>query len=132
MVGSGVSVLVGGDVGVAGRRVRVGVGDAVGVGIGVLVEVGVGVRLGIGVRVGIGVLVGVLVGVGVTDGVSEGVSVGTSTKTGILLAAARTVSSATDGWRFPSPRRSQGATIIIRTTATIRTAATSKGRSQSC
>lgn len=124
----GVSV---GTVGVAGRRVRVGVGDAVAVGVCVGVAVGVGVRVGEGVELGVGVGVGLLVGVGVVEGVNEGVSVGTSIKTGTSLATACTVPIATDGRNFPSSRNSQGPMNTASATATTKTRAISTGHSQS-
>jgi hypothetical protein len=66
------------------------------------------------------------------DGVSEGVTEGTSTRTGISLATACIAPIASDGRKFPSPRSNQGPTVNTRTTATIKAAATSSGRSQSC
>jgi hypothetical protein len=129
-VGTGVGVSAG-RVGVAGRRVRVSVGEAVAVGVFVGVAVGVGVRVGEGVELGIGVVVGVLVGVGVIDGVNEGVSVGISTKTGTSLATAWTVPSARDGRNLPSSRSSHGPTSTTSAVVTTKTAAISIGQSQS-
>jgi hypothetical protein len=121
-----------GRVGVAGRRVRVGVGDAVAVGVCVGVGVGVGVRVGEGVELGVGVGVGVWVGVGVIEGVNEGVSVGTSTRTGTSMATACTVPIATEGLNFPSCPTSQGPTSTTNATAATRTMAISAGHSQFC
>lgn len=104
-VGNGVTV-GGGLVGVAGRLVRVGVGDGVSVGVAVGVAVAVGVSVGTvgdGVMLGVGVLVGVLVGEGVIEGVSDGVRVGTSTSTGTSLAMACTVPIARAGRKLSRP-----------------------------
>jgi hypothetical protein len=129
-VGAGVGVSAG-CVGVAGRRVRVGVGDAVGVGVSVGVAVGVGVRVGEGVELGVGVVVGLLVGVGVIDGVSEGVSVGTSTRTGTSLATACTVPSASDGRNLSSSRSSPGPMSATNAAAMTKMQAINTGHSQS-
>jgi hypothetical protein len=121
-----------GCVGVAGTRVRVGVGLGVSVGVSVGVAVGVGVSVGEGVMLGTGVVVGVFVGVGVTDGVSDGVKVGTSTKTGTSLAIACTVPSAREGWNLSRLRINQGPTTRINATTMAKAEVRMTGWSQSC
>lgn len=129
-MGKGVGVSVG-TVGVAGCRVRVGVGVAVGVSVDVGVQVGVGVRVGEGVTLGVGVLVGVLVDVGVTEGVKDGVRVGTSIKTGTSLAMACTVLIAPAGRNRPKLCSNPGPTVKMSTRTAISAAAANTGRSQS-
>lgn len=133
-VGNGVGVKVGVviGVGVLVGRTRVDVGVIVGVSVGVGVCVGVGVEVGVGVKVGVGVVVGVLVGEGVIEGVRDGVSVGTFTRTGTSLAAACTVLTATDGWKWVTAFHTQEPTRTTRTKTTIAPMPISSGRSQSC
>lgn len=134
MVGTGLGACVGGVVGVAvaGRRVRVGVGDAVLVGSGVGVHVGVGVRVGIGVALGSGVFVSVGVGVGVMDGVRDGVRLGTSTRTGTSLAIACTALIAWDGRKPSNFCSSHDPARRTHTITKSTPAPVSRGRNQSC